>query len=183
VQVANGANDLPRCIAEAVEFDDKLIAERWIAGREFTVALLGRNPLPMIEIVSPQTVFTYDAKYASSKTVYRFDIELPSNVVGRLYNVAVAAARALGTAGLVRVDLMLDRNHEPWVLELNTIPGMTARSMAPRAAAAAGIDMPALVNWMVRDALRRHREPVRRTVENENELAPPPRSIREYAHR
>jgi D-alanine-D-alanine ligase len=156
VQVARELNDVPRCIAAASEFDSELIAETWIDGREFTIGLLGRDVLPMIEIVAPQRVFSYEAKYASAKTQYRFDSELSPGVARKMYETAIAAAEALGTAGLVRVDFMLDRQDNPWVLELNTIPGMTARSLAPRAAAASGFDMPTLVDWMVRDALRRH---------------------------
>jgi D-alanine-D-alanine ligase len=156
VHVAHEPSDLQRCLAAASEFDSELIAETWIDGREFTIALLGRDVLPMIEIVAPQQVFSYEAKYASAKTQYRFDSELPPGVARKMYETAIAAAESLGTAGLVRVDFMLDRQNNPWVLELNTIPGMTARSLAPRAAAAAGFDMPTLVDWMIRDAMRRH---------------------------
>jgi D-alanine-D-alanine ligase len=158
VQIAEAPGDLQRCLGVAAEFDSKLIAERWIDGREFTIALLGRDPLPLIEIIAPQSVFTYDAKYASRRTEYRFDSDLQPSVVARLYDTAISAAEALGTAGLVRVDLMLDRQNQPWVLELNTIPGMTAQSLVPRAAAAAGIGLPSLVTWIVRDAVHWHKQ-------------------------
>jgi D-alanine-D-alanine ligase len=155
VSVAAGPHDVPRCLAMAGQFDDCIIAERFVAGREFTISVLGRDPLPMIEIVSPQRLFSYEAKYSSPATEYRLDSNLPSEIEAELYRTAIAAAEALGTAGLVRVDLMLDGNQQPWVLEVNTIPGMTARSLSPRSARAAGIEMPALVDWMVRDALQR----------------------------
>jgi D-alanine-D-alanine ligase len=157
VTIANGPNDVRRCVQMASEFDSGLIAEPLVAGREFTVSLLGREPLPMIEIVSPQPVFTYDAKYSSATTEYRFEFALPATVERQLYDAAIQAAESLGTTGLVRVDLMLDRQQRPWVLEVNTIPGMTSRSLAPRAAHAAGIDMPTLVDWMVREAVQRNR--------------------------
>ena len=156
VQIAHEPSDLPSCLCAAAEFDSDLTAETWIDGREFTIALLGRDPLPMIEIVMPQQVFSYEAKYASAKTPYRFDSGLSPDLARKMYQIAIAAAESLRTASLVRVDFMLDRLDNPWVLELNTIPGMTARSMAPRAAGAAGFDMPALVDWMIRDAMRRH---------------------------
>jgi D-alanine-D-alanine ligase len=157
VTIANGPNDMRRCVQMAYEFDAVLIAEPFVAGREFTVSLLGRDPLPMIEIVSPQPVFTYNAKYSSATTEYRFEFALPATVERQLHDAAFQAAESLGTSGLVRVDLMLDRQQHPWVLEVNTIPGMTARSLAPRAARAAGIDMPTLVDWMVREAVHCHR--------------------------
>ncbi|HEY2760552.1 MAG TPA: D-alanine--D-alanine ligase [Pirellulales bacterium] len=155
VSVAHSANDLQRCIAGAGRYDSKLIAERLIVGREFTVSLLGRDPLPLLEIVAPTPIFSYDAKYASPITRYRFDSKLIGPIEAALYRAAISAAEALGTSGLVRVDLMLDSQNRPWVLELNAIPGLTARSLSPRAAGAAGIDMPALVDWMIRDALAR----------------------------
>jgi D-alanine-D-alanine ligase len=151
-------DELGSALACAAEFDGELLAEPFIAGREFTVALLDRTPLPMIEVISPQSVFDYEAKYFSNSTRYEFEIELPRGVAGRIYRAAIDAAEALNTAGLVRVDLLLDQHNGVWVLEVNTIPGMTDHSMAPRAAAAAGIELPALVDWMVRDALRRSRE-------------------------
>ena len=162
VAVAKSSDVLSSAVACAAEFDGELLAEPFIAGREFTVALLDRTPLPMIEVISPQSVFDYEAKYFSNSTRYEFEIELPRSVAGRIYRAAIDAAEALNTAGLVRVDLILDQHYSAWVLEVNTIPGMTDHSMAPRAAAAAGMKMPALVDWMVRDALRRSR--------NSNEL-------------
>ena len=130
VNVARNADELRKCIADAAEFDSWLIAEPFVAGREFTVSLLGRDPLPMIEIVSPQSVFTYDAKYASAATEYHLDSQLLPAVEAQIYRAAIAAAEALGTAGLSRVDLMLDGENRVWVLEMNTIPGMTAQSFA-----------------------------------------------------
>ncbi len=159
VAIANRPEDLQRCIAMSAEFGRKLMAEPFVAGREFTVSLLGRDPLPMIEIISPQPVFTYDAKYSNPNTNYRFEFSMPAAVERELYDAATNAAEALGTACLTRVDLMLDRDHRPWVLEVNTIPGMTARSLAPLAARAAGLEMPTLVDWMVRDAIHRHQTP------------------------
>ncbi|HTQ38272.1 MAG TPA: D-alanine--D-alanine ligase [Pirellulales bacterium] len=155
ISVAAGVSDLPRSVAVAATFDDLIMAEPFVTGREITISLLGRDPLPMIEIVAPQRLFTYDAKYSNPKTEYRLDARLPAAVEAELYRTAISAAEALGTAGLVRVDIILDHHHQPWVLEVNTIPGMTARSLAPRAARGAGIEMPALVDWMVRDARQR----------------------------
>ncbi len=155
VAIAHSPREIARCLEIAGRFGSELIAEPFVAGREFTVALLGRDPLPMIEIVQPQSIFGYDAKYSSASTQYRFEFDLPASCQRKLYDAAVGAAHAIDTEGLVRVDLMLDKKQLPWVLEVNTIPGMTARSMAPQAAQAAGIDLTSLVDWMVRDAIQR----------------------------
>jgi D-alanine-D-alanine ligase len=157
VSIARGPDQLADCVQVAARYDAKIIAETYVCGREFTVSLLGRQPLPMIEVVTRQLIFTYDAKYSDRQTQYRFDSRLSVHVEAEIYRIAVAAVDALGTAGLVRVDLILDEQNRPWILEVNTIPGMTDHSLAPKAAMAAGIAMPMLVDWMVRDAISRHR--------------------------
>jgi D-alanine-D-alanine ligase len=153
VGYAATAAELAERIAVAQEFDSAVIVEPWIDGREFTVAVLGRDALPLLEILSPRGLFDYEAKYESSLTEYRFDHGLPQRCAEAIRDVAVAAAEALGTSGLVRVDLMLDREGRPWVLEVNTVPGMTEHSLAPKAADQAGLSMAALCDWMLRDAM------------------------------
>jgi D-alanine-D-alanine ligase len=157
VSIARGPDQLADCLQSAARYDAKIIAEPYVRGREFTVSLLGRQPLPRIEVIARQPIFTYDAKYSQRQTQYRFDSRLPAHAEAEIDHAAVAAADAIGTRGLVRVDLMLDEQDRPWVLEVNTIPGMTDHSLAPRAALAAGITMPMLVDWMVRDAINRGR--------------------------
>ncbi len=153
IAVAETPDDLPRCVAEARVHEDVCLAETFVRGREFTVAVLDDRPLPMIEIVTPERVFSYDAKYHSSLTEYRFDFELPKTRRVEMLHAAVAAAVALDTRGLVRVDLLLGHDGQAWVLEVNTIPGMTARSLAPQSASRAGLDMPELCDLLVRQCL------------------------------
>jgi D-alanine-D-alanine ligase len=153
VAIADDCVDLPRALAEARTFGGPCLAERLVAGREFTVAVLDDVALPTIEIVSPERVFSYDAKYHSSLTEYRFDFQLSAAGRQAIHDAAVGAARALGTSGLARVDLMLEHDGRVWVLEVNAIPGMTVRSLAPLAAARAGIDMPELCEMLVRRCL------------------------------
>ncbi len=153
VGVAHAAGDLQRCLDQCRPFESYVIAEPLVVGREFTVALLGRQPLPTIEIIAPGTLFDYEAKYESAQTEFRFDPELPPEDLEQLCQNAVAAAQSLGTVGLVRVDLILDRDHVAWVLEVNTVPGLTLKSLAPRAAARAGLEMPRLCDRLVRECL------------------------------
>lgn len=153
VAVVNRPAELAAALGEARRHDANCIAEPLIVGREFTVAVLGDRALPLIEVVSPERFFSYTAKYQSSLTEYRFDFELLPRQRVEVLHAAVAAARALGTAGLVRVDVMLSSAGEVWVLEVNTIPGMTVRSLAPLAARQAGLEMPELCDLLVRDCL------------------------------
>ena len=150
---ADSPEELATAFSAARVYDPFVLVEPWIDGREFTVAVLGRRPLPLLEIATPRGMFDYEAKYSDDATQYRVDTGLPEAVAARLEQAAVAATAALGTAGLARVDLMLDRALRPWVLEVNTVPGMTDHSLAPQAAAWAGLELHALCDWMVRDCL------------------------------
>lgn len=154
VSCVQSVSQLEDALAECAQYDRFGLAERFIRGREFTVAVLDRQALPVLEIISPQGLFTYESKYQSQRTEYRFDCELPPGLDAYMQDTAVAAAAALGTAGLVRVDLMLDTADQPWVLEVNTVPGMTERSLAPKAAARAGIDMTSLCDQLVRQPVQ-----------------------------
>jgi D-alanine-D-alanine ligase len=153
VVVVDDERQLADRLAEARRHDAVCLAEPRIVGREFTVAVLDDRALPLLEVVSPEPLFSYDAKYQSSLTEYRFDFELDPRRRVEIVHAAVAATRALGTAGLVRVDLMLAHDGHAYVLEVNTVPGMTPRSLAPLAAAKAGLEMPALCDRLVRQCL------------------------------
>jgi len=153
VAVADSIDQLPRALAVARTFGGPCLAEALVRGREFTVTVLDTVALPTIEIVNPEPVFSYDAKYHSSLTEYRFDFPLSAAHRNEIQQAALGATRALGTWGLVRVDVMFSHDCRAWVLEVNTIPGMTVRSLAPLAAARAGIDMPTLCEMLVRRCL------------------------------
>ena len=148
----NGA-ELRAAVKAALVFDPFAIVEPYVVGREFTVALLSRQPLPLLEVVAPAGLFDYEAKYESAMTEYRFETGLLPETATEIEQAAIAAADALGTAGLVRVDLILDRTGRPCVLEVNTIPGMTPHSLAPKAAAQAGLTLAGLCEWMLEDCL------------------------------
>lgn len=153
VGLARDAEQLQCRLAESQFYDPFLLAERYIAGRELTVAVLGREPLPVLEVLCGEQLLSYDAKYHHATTEYVFDTDLAPAKVREIERVALSACEALGTDGLVRVDLRLDENELPWVLEVNTVPGLTERSLAPRAAAQRGLDLPALCDHLVRACL------------------------------
>ncbi len=153
VGFAENPSQLAVCIDCAKTYGDRLLVETEIVGRELTVAVLGRRALPVLEIIAANSFYDYQAKYHRTDTDYRFETGLSEAVLAEVQLLAVAAAEAIGTVGLVRVDLMLDRQYRPWVLELNTVPGMTDRSLAPRAAARVGIEMPELCDRLLRRCL------------------------------
>jgi D-alanine-D-alanine ligase len=151
VGIALAPEELSARVGQASRYGRLVLAERRIVGRELTVSVLDRRALPPLEIVSRESIFDFHAKYASELTEYHFDLGLSPIKTKELQAIAVAAADALGTSGLVRVDLMMDDQEGFWVLEVNTSPGMTGHSLAPMAAEQAGIAMPELCEWILRN--------------------------------
>jgi D-alanine-D-alanine ligase len=127
------------------------LLERAIVGPEWTVGVIDDNPLPPICIGTDRVFYDYEAKYNADDTRYEFEIETTLKL--RLQEIAVKACQVLGTRGVARVDIMLDEQQQPWVLEVNTIPGMTDHSLIPKAAQAIGLDMGQLCELLVDRAL------------------------------
>ncbi len=153
VTLVQTPDDVSQAMAAAGRFDRFLLAEPWIPGREFTVAVIDQVTLPVIEVCAPRPIFDYQAKYQDTTTRLKLDPELPVGMLQQIQQLAKNAARAIGTRGLVRVDLMLDTAHRLWLLELNAVPGLTRTSMAPLAAAHAGMPFSRLCHHMVQCAM------------------------------
>lgn len=133
---------LPGAIAEAFKYSDQILVEDFIKGKEITAAVFGGQypqALPLIEIVPHSGKYDYHSKYTKGATEYIVPAQLDAPVTSTIQDLAVKAFTLLGCQGVARVDFMLGANDEPFVLEVNTIPGMTATSLVPKAAAAAGI--------------------------------------------
>jgi D-alanine-D-alanine ligase len=146
----------PEALGPALEaawaFGPEALVEDFIPGREVTVGVLGRRPLPPVEIVPEHGLYDYEAKYRSAGTVYRVPAPASATLARELADLSVRAAEALGCRGAVRCDFRVD-GETPFLLEVNTIPGMTATSLLPKAAAAAGMDFPELCDRIVRLAV------------------------------
>ena len=131
--------------AEARRYDDLVMAERFLAGGEYTVGIVGKRALPVIRIVPATEFYDYDAKYLRDDTEYRIPSGLPPATEARMQEMALRVFAVLGCRGWGRVDVMLDDAGNPYVLEVNTSPGMTDHSLVPMAARAAGISFEQLV--------------------------------------
>lgn len=130
--------------------------EELIEGPELTCSVLADQPLPLIEIRTKREFYDYEAKYIDDDTEYRFDIELPTGLMDRIREQSVTAAAAVGCRDFCRVDWMVDRvTHEPYILEINTIPGFTSHSLLPKAAARMGISFVDLCQRIVELAMAR----------------------------
>lgn len=152
VTVAGTLEEVSEGLKEAVRYDEQAILERHVIGREITVGVLGNEALPIIELRYPGRLFDYRAKYESDETVFIVNPDLTQQTAQRAQVTALLAHRALGCSGFSRVDMIVDREGLPYVLEVNTIPGMTKRSLFPMAAAEAGIGFPELCDRLVRMA-------------------------------
>ena len=142
------AEDLPAAYAAARAVDRHVFAEAWVAGGEYTVALLNGEALPSIRIETPRVFYDYEAKYLREDTRYVCPSGLSAPAERHLGSLALAAFEAAGAEGWGRADFMMDGAGRPLLIEVNTVPGMTAHSLVPMAAHAAGIDFDELV-WRV----------------------------------
>jgi D-alanine-D-alanine ligase len=123
----------------AAQYDDVIIAERFIDGVEVTAAILDGEALPLIRLETPRTFYDYEAKYFANDTRYICPSGLPADQERAVQEQALAAFELVGCSGWGRVDVMLDVAGRPYLLEVNTIPGMTDHSLVPMAARAKGI--------------------------------------------
>jgi len=152
ISLADDTTQLAEAVAKARHYDDCVLLEQFIAGRELTVGILNGVVLPVIEIVC-DGLFDYLLKYTKGRTKYELNPHLEDSIAERVRDAALKTYRCIGCSGAARVDIRLDDSGTPFVLEINTIPGMTATSLVPKAAAAVGIDFPQLCEMMLADAL------------------------------
>lgn len=153
VSVVPGPDRLAQALKTAAEEEEEAVVERYIPGREITVGILGGRALPPVEMLTARGFYDYEAKYRDPGTEYRVDPKLAPAERARLEESALKAFRALGCRGMARVDFRLPPEGAPVALEVNTIPGLTERSLLPKAAAAAGIPFEALCATLLEDAL------------------------------
>jgi D-alanine-D-alanine ligase len=155
LSVVHQAADLAAAIKVAQSFDDEVMVEKFIAGREFTVGVLDGAALPVGEIVSPGEVFDYQAKYQIGGAREVFPADLPPAESALLQEYAIRAHRVLKLGAYSRVDFRRDANGGFWCLEANSLPGMTATSLLPQAAKVAGISFAELLERICKGAIRR----------------------------
>ncbi len=145
-----GPDALGPAVALAAHYDDEVLVERFVPGREFTVGILDGAALPVGEIVPPDGLFDYAAKYTPGATEEVFPARIAAGVAQRLQSLALAAHRALKLGGYSRIDFRLDAAGDIFFLEANTLPGVTGTSLLPQAARAAGIAFPELCERICR---------------------------------
>jgi D-alanine-D-alanine ligase len=145
MSAASSAAELEQAIKAALKYDSEILVERWINGREFTIAILNGQVLPVVEMRTPRAFYDYEAKYQANSTEYLCPAPLDAELAAAMQNSALKAFNAVGASGWGRVDIMLDHSGQHYLLEVNTVPGMTEKSLVPMAAKAAGLSFQQLV--------------------------------------
>ena len=157
-RIIRSPDDLQANAAELVERYGQALVERYIAGPELTVGILGEEALPVCEIRTDREFYDYEAKYLDDDTRYLFDLDLPPALLKRVQVLSLGAHDALGCSVFSRVDWMVDSETlDPFVLEINTIPGFTSHSLLPKAAARIGISFDHLCQRIVELSLAKMR--------------------------
>ena len=147
-RAARNRTEVAAAIADALKFDSSVLVEQLVNGRELTVGVLGGQVLPVIEIRPLEGFYDYTNKYTKGKTEYFCPAQIPEEIAAQIQRYALAAHRAVGNTVYSRIDFLLEGD-KPYCLEINTIPGMTATSLLPKAAAAVGITFPELCRRIV----------------------------------
>ncbi len=138
---------------QAAQYQGEVIAERWIEGAEYTVAILGQQALPVIRLETSNAFYDYAAKYQSDETRYHCPCGLSADDEARLQRLSLSVFKAVGAKGWGRVDVMCAEDGTPWVIEINTVPGMTSHSLVPMAAKAAGMSFDELICHILEQTL------------------------------
>jgi D-alanine-D-alanine ligase len=147
--LAHDRDELDAAIVESGEWDDMALFERYHAGRELTVAVLGAETLPVGEVIPEHEIFDYECKYQPGMAQEIFPADIPEALSQRLRALALTAHGALRMRDYSRVDFIVDGEGRPWCLEANALPGMTANSLLPKAARAAGVEFSELCDRIV----------------------------------
>lgn len=159
ISIVSDAFRLEEALEAAFELDGNVLLEKYIKGREMTIAVIdGRppRPLPVVEIVPHKGFYDYESKYTRGASDYLVPARMPEELSARIAVTAVAAFEVMGCSDLARADFMVNGS-EAWLLEINTLPGMTETSLVPKAAAAADIGFNDLLGMIIESALsRRH---------------------------
>ena len=138
VHIVRHPSEWETAIKHALSYGPQVIIEEYIRGREFTAGIFDREALPLVEICANSSFFSFTAKYQKGLTQYICPAQIPENLTRKIKEVSLMASETLGCEGFARVDLRVDENDQPFILEVNTIPGFTETSLFPKAAREAG---------------------------------------------
>jgi len=158
IKIARTKEELPNALIAALSYDDKVVVEKYIKGMEISISILGDDnptPLPIVEIIPKKDFFDFESMYTMGLTDYFVPARISDDMTKRVQEIAIKVHRVLRGRDVSRIDLKIGEDNVPYVLELNTSPGMTETSLLPMSAEAAGISFSELVEKLVGMALER----------------------------
>ena len=158
VCIARDAKEYEAAKAEAFKYDNEVVIEQFITGREFSVGVMDGEALPVIEIAPKQGFYDYKNKYQAGSTEEICPAHIDDDLTAKIQEAAVAAYKALRLKVYARMDFMLDEDNNIYCLEANTLPGMTPTSLIPQEAAAIGVNYEELCDWLVELSLKKYEE-------------------------
>lgn len=153
ISIVKVAEELKEAVETAFRFDNSVMAESYIEGREFTVSVMDGRSMPVIEIRPKSGFYDFESKYNKGKTEFDIPAEIDKELADLMSTMSVDSYKALDCRGAGRVDLMVDKDNKPFVIEVNTIPGMTELSLLPMAAGAEGVSYEDLVEKILISAV------------------------------
>ncbi|MBE0447044.1 MAG: D-alanine--D-alanine ligase [Actinobacteria bacterium] len=158
IKIAHSKEELPGALIGALSYDDKVVLEKYIKGTEVSVSVIGSEELealPVIEVSTQSEFFDFESMYTMGKAEYFIPARLPDKLIEKVQETAIRVHSVLDCRDVSRIDIIVGEDGMPYVLELNTSPGMTETSLLPMAAAARGIEFSELVDMLVGFALKR----------------------------
>ncbi len=156
ISIVRKEGEFKKALEIAFRYDNHIICEKYIDGKEIAVGILGNKALPIIEIIPKSGFYDFNAKYRKKFTDFVVPAELEKEKSVKIKQIALRAHKILGCSGMSRVDMKLDHELNPYVLEINTIPGLTETSLLPKAAQAAGISFKELCLKLLDTAIKKH---------------------------
>ncbi len=154
VSIVSEEKGLKDAFALAFKYGKELLIEKYIKGREIQVGILGERSLGAIEIIPKRQFYDYEAKYTANMSEHIFPARLPENIYNEVLELGLKAHNVLGCKGYSRVDMLIDADNRPYLLEVNTLPGMTNVSLLPEIAKGVGIDFKGLIEMILMEALK-----------------------------
>jgi len=153
LSIVHNPKEIDEAISAAFMVGSGVIVEDYIPGREITVSILQTRTFPVLEIIPQHGLYDYECKYKDGMSRYEVPAKIDENVAQTIRNISLKAHNALGCKGYSRVDLRLTQDNKPYILEVNTLPGMTGTSLVPKAAKAAGVNFNTLIETIVDEAI------------------------------
>ncbi len=156
VSIVRTEEEYEDALAEAFRFEDEIVIEEFITGREFSVGVIGSEALPVIEVAPKEGFYDYQNKYKAGSTVETCPAEIPDGIAGEMQGLALASCEVLGLSTYSRTDFLLDENGRVYCLESNTLPGMTPTSLLPQEAAVTGMDFEDLCEELIWISMKKY---------------------------